>query len=221
MSVTPADSRSVPHFRLTPQRIETFLTRLAETGNVGLAASRTDGNVNTRRSYLRLAANDPAFKAQLDDALEAYASKVAQVLNEEVIEGNLAPAISAGSIVKDKNGKEIWLRRRDPKLVAMLARAHNAKLRDSKTIVNVDGSPVCDPNDLKVVLSLSDLDRLDISERQSLLALCRKVYANRLEEFAAPEMKTIGADYEDVTPINPDDCGPDPWENEKEAADVL
>jgi hypothetical protein len=200
--LTPSLSMSVPHVPLTEARKQTFLARLAETGNISQAASQTDGGIGSARSYRRLAINDPAFARQMADAIEGFAARVNEAVIREGLEGQFVPLVSAGEIMCDPVSKEpIYVRKVSEKILLQLARSTNAAMRDHKVVTNVDGTPAHDAvNDPRIVLSVSDLQRLTLADQAVLIALAKKIYANRVEEFSGPEMKDISPnhDIEDV-----------------------
>ena len=189
---------AVPHFAMTPDRQDRFLKNLAVTGNVTSAAQLTDGGNGSARSYKRLAANDHSFKMRLDDALESFASRVAEVLNEEFFEGATNFVVSAGSIMTHpESGEPLTQRKRDPKIVLAMARRYDAAMRDTKIQVNVDGSPSHDPiNNPRIIIELADLHRLDLTDQATLISLAKKIYENRVVEWSGPEMKTINNEIE-------------------------
>ena len=204
---------SVPHNPLTPQRQQTFLTRLAECGNISQAASLCDGGIGSARSYRRLASVDPAFQRAMADALDGYAARVNEAVNREGLEGQMVPVVSAGEIMTDPiTKKPIYIRKVSEKILLQLARSTNAAMRDHKVVTNQNGEMVSDPNDPKIILSVSDLARLDLTDSEMLIAICKKIYANRVEEFSGPDMKTISGksdiedvEYEDASePIDPE-----------------
>ena len=184
---------AVPHFPMTLDRQERFLKNLAVTGNITTASLLTDGSNGSARSYKRLAANDHAFKQRLDDALETFASKVAEVLNEEFFAGSTNYVVSGGAIMTHPvSGEPLTQRKRDAKIVLAMARRYDAAMRDTKIQVNVDGSLAHDPvNNPRIVIELADLHRLDLTDQALLISLAKKVYQNRVEEWSGPEMRTI------------------------------
>ena len=183
---------------MTPDRQEQFLKNLAVTGNVTSAAQMTDGSNGSARSYKRLAANDRTFKQRRDDALETFAANVAEVLNEEFFAGATNYVVSGGQIMTHpETGEPLTQRKRDPKIVLAMARRYDAAMRDTKVQVNVDGSPAHDPiNNPRIVIELADLHSLDLTDQAALLAVAKKIYENRLQEWCGPEMKTIGSDID-------------------------
>lgn len=206
---TPNPIMQINHAPLTPERFNRFLEKVAQTGNLALASRMADG-FHSARAYKRLIDSDPKAKLRYEDALDAYSATVAQVLNEEVIVGNMAPAISAGGIVKDSTGKEIWLRRRDPKLVAMLARKHDRNLAEVKRIVTLDGGKVVDSeSDPAATVLSSDLWQLTAQDSAELLRILKIIHENRNADMALTNPKMIDAEEADFTEVEPD-----PWENE-------
>jgi hypothetical protein len=193
----PSPIMQINHAPMTPERFDRFLEKVAQTGNLALASRLADG-FHSARSYKRLIDSDPQAKLRYEDSLDAYSGTVAQVLNEEVIDGNIAPVVSAGSIVKDKHGKEIYLRRRDPKLVAMLARAHNDRLRDVKTVVNLSGEVVGSDQDPSATILSSDLWQLTANDSAELLRILKVIHLNRNADLALTNPKVINGDVEEV-----------------------
>ena len=195
---TPNPIMTQNHTPLTPERVDRFMEKVAECGNLALASRMADG-FHSARSYKRLIDSNPEVKQRYLDALDAYSATVAQVLNEEVIQGNWAPAISAGSVVKGKDGKEIWLRKRDPKLLAMLARKHDRALAEIKRIVTLDGGKVVDSDqDPAASIFSSDLWSLSQSDAAELLRILKLVHENRNASMALANPRVIDGDFEDV-----------------------
>lgn len=194
----PAPSRSVPHRRVTTRRLNKFLRHLSECGSINKAAELTDGNINTARNYKTRIARDPIFSRQAEDALAAYAEKVAGVLREEFFEGVLTPVVNKDGVVLDpKTGEPIWLRKRDAKLVLAMARKFDHALREVRTTVNVDGSPVADERDPEIRIRASELYGLTAEESAKFIELASKIYARRSETMAA----ITRPDYLDSEPL--------------------
>jgi hypothetical protein len=186
---------------LTEGRQTTFLGHYSETGDVAKAAQLTDGNSQTRRTYLAAMIRDQAFGKACEDALAIYASRVGEVLREEFFEGVLTPVVGRNGIVKDKSGKEVWLRKRDPKIVLALAKKHDFGLREIKTTINVDANnPTAEnPDDPRVYVASSDLLRLKPGEVTTLTALLRKVHENRAE--AMKDITPARSEYLEDDPL--------------------
>lgn len=184
---------AVPHWRMSRERQERFLKNLALTGNITSAAQLTDGSNGSARSYKRLAANDHTFKMRLDDALETFAAKVAEVLNEEFFAGSTNYVVSGGAIMTHpETGEPLTQRKRDAKIVLAMARRYDSLMKETKIQVNVDGSVAHDPvNNPRIVIELADLNRLDLTDQATLISLAKKIYQNRVQEWSGPEMKTI------------------------------
>jgi hypothetical protein len=178
---------AVPEVRrpMTEERKSKFLEALKKFGSIQKAAEAVDGNINTRRSFMGAIAKDPAFGRAAEDAMAAYSEKIADVLRQEFFEGTMVPVVNKDGIVLDKDGNEVWIRKRDPKIVLALAKKHDFGLREIKTTVNVDASnPLADnPDDPRVYVASSDLLRLEPDEVQTLTDLLRKVHRNRAESF--------------------------------------
>ncbi len=185
---------------VTDERGSTFLSHLELTGDVARAALLTDGNRDTRRTWLRLMAKDPAFAKASEDAMAAYSSRVGDVLRQEFFEGVMTPVVGRNGIVRDKDGNEVWIRKRDPKIVLALAKKHDFGLREIKTTINVDaGNPnAADPNDPSFVVKSSDLHRLSHQDMETLTGLLRKVHENRRETMAEITARPDYLDVEDV-----------------------
>lgn len=200
--LAPTPTMSVPHMPLTEARKQTFLARLAETGNISQAASLTDGGIGSVRSYRRLAVNDPAFARLMADAIEGFAARVNEAVIREGLEGQMVPLVSAGEIMRDPESKQpIYVRKVSEKILLQLARSTNAAMRDHKVVTNVDGTPAHDAvNDPRIILSVSDLQRLTLADQAKLIEIAKRIYANRADEFAGPSLKDItpGHDIEDV-----------------------
>lgn len=190
----------MPHRKVTTRRLNRFLSHLSECGSINKAALLADGSINTARNYKTRAARDHVFGRQVEDALAAYAEKVADVLREEFFEGVLTPVINKDGVVLDpKTGEPIWLRKRSDKLVLAMARKFDHALREVKTTVNVDGSPVADGRDPEIRIRASELYGLTAEESERFIELASKIYARRSETMAAIEKRP---DYlEDSEPL--------------------
>lgn len=180
-SLTPAPAMSVPHMLITPARKATFIAELAKTGSFTAAARHTDGSEGTRRSYKVLQVKDPAFARACEEALHQYSEAVHQVIRDQVFNGNVTPIVSGGHIVKDKDGKEVWITQRDSRILLAYLRRWKNEYAEAKNLhVSVDGQP-SDPSDPEIRIRASDLWTLPAWEAEQLLGLLRKVHTNRSE----------------------------------------
>lgn len=207
-------SEIAPYTRqpLTHERKASFLIHLETHGDVAKAAMLTDGNPNTRRTFMRAMAKDSAFGKAAEDALAAFSTRVGDVMRQEFFEGTMVPVVNKDGIVQDKDGNEVWIRKRDPKIVLALAKKHDFGLREIKTTVNIDaGNPnAADPNDPQFIVKASDLNRLSQPDMEALTGLLRKVYDGRREAMAEITDRPDYLDAEDVqyTDITPDPDNP-------------
>lgn len=218
---------------MTPERKARFLENLRKCGNVATAAEMTDGNPNTRRSYQVARAKDPRFAKEVDDALESFAAKVSQVLNEEFFEGQLTPVVSMGNVVSDpRTGEPIYIRKRDPRLVVKYASKFDPALKDSSGGVNVtvNNGPAEDPQNPSIRIFASDLHLLDSHQSETLLGLLNIIRAKKnvdgpalpapdRDEFEDVEFEEVepGEDLEDSPDREPQDSESgsqqrEPWE---------
>jgi hypothetical protein len=113
----------------------------------------------------------------------------------------MVPVVAKNGIVKDKDGSEVWIRKRDPKIVLALSKKHDFGLREIKTTINVDaGNPnAADPNDPQFIVKSSDLHRLPQADMETLTRLLQQVHANRRETMAEITARPDYLDAEDVS----------------------
>jgi hypothetical protein len=196
-SVVPVNpSRSIPHQPLSSARKAKFLVELAKTGSFTAAARHTDGSEGTRRSYKVLQAKDATFARDCEESLHQYSEAVHQVIREQFFDGNISPVVSGGHIVKDKNGKEVWLKTKDSRILLNYLKRWKPEYTDAKNLnINVDGQPA-DPNDPEIRIRASDLWTLPAHEAEQLLGLLRKVHSNRSESLVdiSPQPEDLEAE---------------------------
>jgi len=194
-SANPSPTRSQIHQPITDARKAKYVAALALTGSTTKSCMAADGNANTRRSYKVLESKCPRFAAQVEDALQIFSQKVADVLESEFFTGTLIPVTGAGRIITDKNGKEVWIRKRDPKIVLAFAKKYDPQLREVKTSVNLNVDATPNDGSPHVVLRPADFWQLDESDSSRLLEICRKVYSNRQQTLvdipAPPELEDV------------------------------
>lgn len=182
--LTPSPSMQVPHAAMTESRKQKFLSHLEAVGSFAEAAQLTDG-YNSSKTFRRLIQNDRAFRESCDAAIETFGSKILAVLRTEVLNGTRTPIVSNGEILA-------WINKRDPKLILAYARRIDSAFKESKTVVNVDGTPQMDSRNPHIVLTAADFYSLDRHESETLLALARKIMASRNLE--------LGFDVKDISP---------------------
>lgn len=186
---------------LTEERKSGFLDNLAKFGTVQKAAEMTDGNPDTRRTYMRAMARDPGFGKACEDAFEAHKQRRLDVLDEEFFQGRLEPVTnSRGLVIDPETKKPIWIRKRDPKIILAVAKKYDWGLREVKTNVNIDvGNPnAADPNDPQFIVKSSDLWRLSQADMETLTRLLKLVHENRREAMAEITARPDYLDVEDV-----------------------
>ncbi len=177
-SVVPVSpSRSIPHMPITPARKAKFLAALGRTGSFTAAARHTDGSEGTRRSYKVLQAKDQAFARACEEALHQFAESVHEVIRKQVFEGNIAPVVSGGHIVKDKDGKEVWLTTKDSRILLNYLKRWKPEFTDAKNVhVSVEGQPN-NPADPHITIRSSQIWSLPAHEAEQFLILARKIHA--------------------------------------------
>lgn len=217
----PSHAMQVPHKVLDSQRRQKFLQNLESLGSFAEAAQLTDG-YNSAKTFRRLQQNDRDFREACDSAIETFGSKILAVLRDEVLNGTKTPIVSNGEILA-------WIKKRDPKLILAYARRIDAAFKESKTVVNVDGTPQQDPRNPSITITAADMWVLNSHESETLLDLARKIMAARNLELGF-DVKDISpkteSDFEDVeftepSPVNsyeaPEDRATprDSWEDDE------
>ena len=195
------------HTPLTPARVSRWLEKVAITGNLTLASITADG-WQSSRVYKRAIEASPELKQRYLDALDVYSSTIARILHEEVVEGVKTPIVSAGEILT-------WVRKRDPKLLAMLARKHDKGLRDVKTQITLEGKVVDSEADPAATILSSDLWQLNAQDSAELLRILKIIMDNRNADLALQPMKMVEGEFTDIEPMEaPEDRAAeiDPWE---------
>lgn len=202
---------TVPYSRMpiTEERKSRFLDNLAKFGTVQKAAEMTDGNPDTRRTYMRAMAKDAAFGELAENALAKHTQRRLDVLDEEFFEGTLVPITNSRGLVLDPATKKpIWIRKRDPKIVLAVAKRHDWGLREIKTTINVDANaPHTDnPDDPRIYVQASDLWLLESHEAQTLTGLLKKIHSRKQTQMAELASRPGYLDADDVpyTDITPD-----------------
>lgn len=220
----PSPSMAVAHRKLDERRKQTFLENLEKLGSFNAAAVATDGGSrNTARTFKVALLKDTAFAQQVDAAMSNFADKVHAVVRGHVLDGDLRPVVSGGRIVTDSEGKEVWQRVRDARIILAYLRRWMPEFRDVKTEnvnVNVNGATASNSADPEFRVKSSDLWLLDSHKSATLTALLKKVHANRRETMLditpPPELeeeKLIGdAQYTDETDAEEVDPRYDPKE---------
>lgn len=205
---------SVPHLKLDEARKSKFIAYVAQNGSLEQSASQVDGAIHSIRSYRRLMATDAQFKNQVDDALAAFAGRVNEALISEAVEGVESYVIGKGEVVlHPETGLPLKVRKREAKLLAMLAASLNKSLRQVKTVVTVDGKIVDSEADPACSIFSSDLWQLSSSDSAEILRILKIIHENRNAPLALEQpMKTV-ADIEDATfsVVGDEECGDDPW----------
>ena len=113
--------------KLTKERQGRFLEALANTGSV-TAAIAVANTSRTRVYELRKA--DPAFASAWQEAEEIATDRLEDEARRRAIEGIAEPLVSAGKLVRDKDGQPILVRRYSEHLLLGLLKAHRPPRRE-------------------------------------------------------------------------------------------
>ena len=204
--LVPSPNRSVPHVPYTDERGQRFLEQLRLTGDDVAAAKYADGQNSTVRVYRYHALKDREFRRQVEDAKQEFASKVAGVLRDELFLGVSEPLFNGktGKIVLDKEGKEIWIKRRQHQIVLAVARKFDKELRDVKTTIvqNQHGETITqDENNPHVLIYANDLACLspeEIAKFNSIMATIARAKREAFSDMASNESHQSNASDADL-----------------------
>lgn len=208
-----------PHLPMTQERCDRFLKHLAATGNYAAAARLTDGNdhKNAAARFRSHAVRDPAFGKSCRQALDEFGSLVSEAIRQEAIEGVLEPIVSMGNIVAH-------VKRRDTKLLALVARKHDADFARANSAggvnvnvgVNLNGlTAVDDPANPSVTIHLAETWPLPLADRAHLSRIFNAILTRRnqgeltqIDLTPPPDLLELEAEEEaKVAEENQDD----PW----------
>jgi hypothetical protein len=125
-------TRSIRTSEITLAQLNTFLDELEKTGLWELSARRAGMNARSMRKITKM---DSDFATMCDDALENYKDTVIRELHERAVVGWDEPVFS------HKLGVQIGtIRRKDGKLLELLAKKLDPSFRDNGVNVNVNNA---------------------------------------------------------------------------------
>ena len=121
--------------KLTRERQERFLTALAETGIVSVAA-KIAGTSRTRVYELRN--RDEAFAAAWEDAEERAADALEAEAFRRAVVGVPVPLVSVGKIVRDDEGQPLVIRQFSDSLLITLLKARRPERFKDRAVIEHD-----------------------------------------------------------------------------------
>ncbi len=191
-----ADTPNLPARRraqraVSPERIDTYLRVLEETGSEYEAASAAsphlepdaDGGRPGRKTFEDFARDDPEFAARKSAALSAFMGKAEAALAKRAFEPCVRTSYNkTGQVV----GREVRWSDADKLLLRLLAR-HDPRWREGKNL-QVDGR-IEHANDdgFGVMLRPQDVLLLDGPDRQEFIRLLGEI-RNRRSEMETPNV---------------------------------
>lgn len=105
----------------TPNARAKFLSALGDTGNITLAAGLSGLERSTLYDWR---AEDAEFAAAWNEALEIATDALEAEARRRAMQGVAEPLVSQGRIIKDDEGKPMFVQRYSDSLMQLLLRAH-------------------------------------------------------------------------------------------------
>ena len=195
-----------PHYPMTPERRDLFLSALKTTGNFTEASRLTSPGSSerwgARSTFMDLRKRDPVFAAEIEEALAEFQADLESEARRRIFDGVPEPVFYKGVQAVDSEGRPAFIARKsDNILLRMMERFDQAWVQ--KKQLEHSGSVAQGSPDV-VSLTVQDVLSLDEVDQRDLTRVLARMAANRgepMEGVAVDVTPVVDADYEDV----PDD----------------